>query len=431
MTRYMKRIADEALDFRLETFGAVQVEGPKWSGKTTTAERKAKSILKLQEMVDEDASFINMAKSRPSSLLSGLKPRLLDEWQLVPALRDAVRTDVDKNHSPGLYILTGSNSINEEEVKHSGIGRITRMKMYPMALAESGESSGQVSLSSLFNNPDKGIADCISTLSIEELAFSICRGGWPYSLFLNSDKSKLYIAKDYLNGICNIEISTVDGVRRDGQSTRLLLRSYARHVSETATTTTILRDIDTRPVIKSEKTLSEYLTALEKLFVIEDVPAWCPAIRSKTAIRSGVKRGFTDPSIAAAALGIGPEALLKDMRTFGFLFESLVLRDIRAYTQLLDGHIAYYRDRYGIEADYTIHLDDGRFALVECKLGTHQIDQGAENLKKIRDLIRIANEKKSQAPLREPDLMIIITGGKYAYRRDDGIYVIPIGVLGP
>ena len=228
-----------------------------------------------------------------------------------------------------------------------------------------------------------------------------------------------------------MEISTVDNVRRDAASTRLLLRSYARHISEPATSASILADMEGRPAIRSDKTMGEYISALERLFVIEDVPAWCPAIRSKTAIRSGMKREFVDPSIAVAALGIGPDALLKDMRTFGFLFECLVARDLRVYASPLDGSLSYYRDRYGLEADFTIHLDDGRFALVECKLGSHQIDQGVEHLIKIRDLIRKANEKASQAPLREPDLMIVITGGKYAYRREDGVLVIPIGVLGP
>ncbi len=431
MKEYLKRIADEELEFRLETFGAVQIDGPKWCGKTTTAEMKAKSVLKLQEKIDEEPGFLEMAKVRSRSLLEGDKPRLLDEWQLVPALRDAVRTDADKRSIPGLYILTGSNSVDESKVKHSGIGRITRMKMYPMSLFESGESSGKASLKSLFENPRQEIATSDSELSIENLAFSLCRGGWPYSLSLQSDKSKLFIAKDYLAGLCNVEISTVDGVKRDAASARLLVRSYARHVSEPATFTSIMEDMESRPVIKSDKTLGEYLGAFEKLYVIEDIPAWCPAIRSKTAIRSGVKREFTDPSIATAALGIGPDALLKDMRTFGFMFENLVARDLKVYSSLINGSLSYYRDRYGLEADFTIHLDDGRFALVECKLGSHQIEQGAAHLIEIRDLIRKANERQSQAPLKEPDLMMVITGGKYAYKREDGVFVIPIGVLGP
>ena len=431
MKTYLKRVADEELEFRLETFSAVQIEGPKWCGKTTTAEMKAGSVLKLQEKVDYDPGFLEMAKSHPVSLLAGENPRLLDEWQLIPSLRDAVRTDADRRRTPGLYILTGSSSVDESKISHSGIGRVTRMKMYPMSLAESEESSGTVSLRSLFENPEKEIDVGESQLSIDQLAFAICRGGWPYSLFLNSDRSKLYIARDYLSGICNTEISTVDGVRRYGTTTRLLLRSYARHISEPATQASILADIESRSVIKSDKTLNEYLVALERLFVIEDVPAWCPAIRSRTAIRSGVKREFTDPSIAAAALGIGPDFLLKDMRTFGFLFECLAARDLRVYSSPLDGTLSYYRDRYGLEVDFTIHLADGRFALVECKLGSHQIDSGAEHLLKVRDLIRKANETKEQAPLREPDLMIVLTGGKYAYKRPDGVFVIPIGVLGP
>ena len=428
---YIRRVADDELEFRLETFSAVLIEGPKWSGKTTTAENKATSVLKLQEEIDDDPSFIDMAEAHPSSLLTGDNPRLLDEWQLVPALRDAVRSDADKRRLPGLYILTGSNSVNEKNIRHSGIGRISRMKMYPMSLAESGESSGKISLRTLFENPGMELDAFESTLSIEELAFAICRGGWPYSLFLNSDKSKLFIAKDYLSGICNVEISTIDGIKRDSVSTRLLLRSYARHISEPASFSSIMADMESRPEIRSDKTLASYIEALEKLFVIEDVPAWCPSIRSKTAIRSSSKREFTDPSIAAAALGINPESLLKDMKTFGFLFENLVCRDLRVYISPLGGSLSYYRDRYGLEADFTVHLDDGRFALIECKTGSRQIDQGAEHLIEIKNLIRKANEKAQQAPLREPDLMIILTAGKYAYKRQDGVYVIPVGLLGP
>ena len=430
MDGYLKRVADDELDFLLETFSAVQIEGPKWCGKTTTAEMKAKSVLKLQEEINDDPGFLEMAEARPSSLLPGENPRLLDEWQIVPALHDAVRTDADRRHVPGLYILTGSNSISDSMMRHSGIGRITRMKMYPMSLAESGESSAMISLSGLFGNPMQEIY-AESSLSVEELAFAICRGGWPYSLSMKTDKSKLFIAKDYLAGICSTEISTVDGTRRDPASTRLLMRSYARHISEPASFASIMADMESRPAIRSDKTLMEYLTALEKLFVIEDIPAWCPAIRSKTAIRSSSKREFTDPSIAAAALGISPDALLKDMRTFGFMFECLAARDLRVYSSPIGGSLSYYRDRYGLEVDFTIHLEDGRFALIECKLGSAQFEAGAEHLLKVRELIRKANGNHSQAPLREPDLMIILTGGKYAYRRPDGIYVIPIGVLGP
>lgn len=430
MDKYLKRVADEELKFRLETFGAVQIVGPKWCGKTTTAEIQSNSVIKLQEKLEEP-EFYEMVLSSPSSILKGDNTRLLDEWQMIPSLRDLVRAEVDKR-SPqtGLYILTGSTSVDESRIKHSGIGRISKMKMYPMSLAESGESSGEISLKSLFDNPQQEIEGFESNLTVDELAFALCRGGWPYSLFLSNDKSKLFIAKDYLSGICNIEVTTVDGIKRDGMTTRLLLRSYARHVSEPATTSSILADMESRPVIKSDKTLTEYLIALEKLFIIDDIPAWCPAIRSKTAIRSGVKREFTDPSIAVAALGLNPNSMMKDMKTFGFLFENLVARDLRVYSSVIGGTLSYYRDRYGLEADFVIHLDDGRFALIECKLGSNQIESGASNLIKIRDLIRQRNQSESQAPLREPDLMIVITGGKYAYRRADGVYVIPIGLLG-
>lgn len=431
MKDYLRRVADDDLDFRLETFGAVQIDGPKWVGKTTSAEMKAASVLKLQEEIDQSPGFLEFAKARPSSLLQGARPRLIDEWQLVPAVRDAVRSEVDREGMPGLFLLTGSNSVDLDKLKHSGIGRISRMRMYPMSLFESGESSGSVSLKSLFADPSQDLAVPESTLSIEELVFAICRGGWPYSLSLRTDRSKLQIAKDYIAGVCAVEMSTVDGVRRDALSARLLLRSYARHVSEPASFTTILADLENRHALKSDKTLASYLLALEKLFIVEDIAAWCPAIRSKTAMRSGVKRELVDPSLACAALGLGPEALLKDMRTLGFMFECLVARDLRVYASPIDGSLSYYRDRYGLESDFVIHLEDGRFALVECKLGSHQIDEGAANLLRIRDLIRTANASAHQAPLREPDLMIVITGGKYAYRREDGVHVIPIGVLGP
>ena len=431
MDGYIRRVADDELDFRLETFGAVQIEGPKWCGKTTTAEMKARSVLKLQERIDDDPGFLEMANSHPAALLAGDNPRLIDEWQLVPNIRDAIRSEADRRRTPGLFIITGSNSVPEDKLKHSGIGRVTKLKMYPMSLAESGESTGRISIRRLFDDPSMEIESAESDLTIDGLAFAICRGGWPYSLSLKTDRSKLYIAMDYLSGICNAEISTVDGIKRDAASTRLLLRSYARNISEPATFASILADLDSRPAVGSAKSLGEYLAALEKLFVIEDVPAWCPAIRSKTAIRSGAKREFVDPSIAAAALGIGPDALLAVMRTFGFMFECLVARDLRVYASPIDGSLSYYRDRYGLEADFTLHLEDGRFALIECKLWSHQIEQGADHLKKIRDLIRKANEKERQVPLREPDLMIVITGGRYAYRREDGIFVIPIGVLGP
>ncbi len=426
---YLFRIADTMLQERLEVFGAILIEGPKWTGKTTTAEQHAKSVIKMQDP-DKSDEYINTANIMPSLLLKGEKPRLIDEWQDAPKIWDAVRTDVDTSGGiPGQYILTGSNTVDKAQIKHTGTGRITRMKMYPMSLWESKDSSGEVSIHELFNNSAYDIDGATSKLSIPELIRVACRGGWPATLKMG-EKACMLIAKDYVNSVCENDISAVDGKQRNAKIAKLIMKSYARNISTLAKKSNILADVTgSEDVSLSMDTFDDYVTALEKLFVIQDIDAWCPAIRSKTAIRSAPKRCFTDPSIAIAALGLNAEVLETQLKTFGFIFEQMCVRDLRAYTADFDSHISYYRDRYGLESDLVLHLSDGRYALIECKLGSHEIDDGAKHLLEIKRLIQEHNEGEKQVPLREPDLLITLTGGSMAYTRPDGVKVVPLACL--
>lgn len=428
MAEYLPRIVDNELDMRLEAFGATLIAGPKWCGKTTTGEQKANSILRMQDP-DRQEGYLATAAAKPSLLLAGENPRLIDEWQMAPVLWDAVRVAVDSRQEDGLFILTGSTSVDNSKVMHSGTGRISRMMMYPMSLFESRESSGIVSLKRLFDDTSVDIDGAVSNLSIEELIFAACRGGWPASLRHKSDAAKLLIAKDYIKNICESDISTVDGVQRNPAWTNMILRSYARNISTLAKKTSIYKDISANADSMTSVTMDSYLSALEKLFVIEDIDAWCPAIRSASTIRSGKKRGFTDPSIAVAALGLTPDYLQTDLKTFGFIFECLCIRDLKVYSQALGGKLSYYHDRSNLEADAVLHLDDGRYALIEFKLGSREIEEGAKHLIEIASLVKQYNDKEAQCPLREPDLLIIITGGEMAYTREDGVKVVPIGTL--
>lgn len=428
MKEYLPRVVDEELDLRLAAFGAALIIGPKWCGKTTTGEQKAKSILRMQDP-DRREGYLAAASAKPSLLLKGANPRLIDEWQVAPVLWDAVRTAVDQRQEEGLFILTGSTSVDSSNIMHSGTGRISRMKMYPMSLFESKESNGTISLKKLFEDPCMDIDGITSDLTVEELIFSACRGGWPASLKRRNDAAKLLIAKDYLNNICESDISTVDGVQRNPVWTNLILRSYARNVSTLAKKANIYKDVAANANSMTIVTMNAYLNALEKLFVIEDIDAWCPAIRSATTIRAGKKRSFTDPSIPVAAMGLSPEYLQTDLKTFGFIFENLCLRDLKVYSQKLGGRLSYYHDRYGLEADAVLHLDDGRYALIEFKLGSREIEEGAKHLLEISGLVRKYNEKETQVPLREPDLLLVITGGEMAYSREDGVKIVPIGTL--
>lgn len=427
--KYLHRVADKMLQERLETFGAVLIEGPKWTGKTTTAEQHARSFIKLQDP-DMAEEYLATAATKPSLLLKGEKPRLIDEWQDAPVIWDAVRTAIDNaNGVPGQYILTGSNAVDKTKIRHTGTGRITRMKMYPMSLWESLESSGEVSIKELFDNPDYDIDGATSKLDVPELIRVACRGGWPATLQM-SQKSAMLVAKDYVNSVCENDISRVDGKQRNPKIARQIMRSYARNISTLAKKTNILGDITASGDITiSMDTYDDYVEALEKLYVIQDIDAWCPAIRSKTAIRSAPKRCFTDPSIAVAAMNISTEALEVQLKTFGFIFEQMCVRDLKAYTADFNSRISYYRDRYGLESDLVLHLEDERYALIECKLGSKEIEDGAKHLLEIRRLIQEYNKTEKQVPLREPDLLIVLTGGKMAYTRTDGVKVIPLSCL--
>ncbi len=426
--KYLSRIADKTLDLRLEAFGAVQIAGPKWCGKTTTAERKAKSVIKMQDP-DRRDGYLATARTKPSLLLKGATPLLIDEWQVAPVTWDAVRHAVDERREKGQFILTGSTVIDNDEIMHTGTGRITRMQMYPMSLFESLESDGSISLGRLFEDSDYDIDGQISRLSVEQLIFAACRGGWPASLDEMSENAKLLIAKDYVDEICSKDISRVDKTRRNPTLARLILRTYARNICTLAKKTSMLADVSEEMEGTSMPTFNDYVSALEKLFVIDDIEAWSPAIRSKTVIRTGKKRCFADPSIAVAALGASPRSLELDLNTFGFIFECLCFRDLRAYSQAMGGHLSYYHDRFGLEADAVLHLDDGRYALIECKLGSREIEEGAKHLLEIKRLIAEKNKKEKQIRLREPDLLMVITGGEMAYTREDGVKVIPVGCL--
>ena len=425
---YLNRMADLLLKEHLESSGAVLIEGPKWCGKTTTAMQQAASIIKLQDP-DMRENYFSMASIRPSLLLAGDTPRLIDEWQEIPVLWDSVRTMVDERNDVGQFILTGSNTIDKKSIRHTGTGRIATMEMLPMSLFESRESSGTVSLKTLFDDDRLDVDGKLSPMKLEDLIFVACRGGWPAALIRKTHNAQLAVVKDYLNSVCKTDISSIDGISRDEKLTRLILRTYARNISTLAKKSNMLKDVRANVETCSETTFYEYLTALNKLFVIQDVDACCPAVRSATAVRRGPKREFIDPSIAVAALALSPEMLLQDLKTFGFIFECMCIRDLKAYSQALGGSMFYYHDRYDLEADAVLHLDDGRYALLEFKLGSRDIEEGASHLLEIKRLIREYNEKEKQIRLREPDLLMVVTGGAMAYSRLDGVKVVPLGCL--
>ena len=426
---YLPRVIDNELRDKLNSIGAVLIEGPKWCGKTTSAEQIAKSVLRMQDP-DEFQNNIMMAETKPSLLLKGEKPRLLDEWQVAPVIWDAVRTDIDRSGDFGQYILTGSNSIDTDRIHHSGIGRIDRLIMLPMSLYESKESNGKISLNELFSDKTLDIDGIESDLTIEKLIYASARGGWPVSLNINDEKKSLNAANAYFHGVCNVDCNTIDGTKRNPVRMEAIMKSYARNISTLASDQTILNDIISNDTTMDIKTLKSYLSALERLFVIYEVPAWNPNIRSAGAIRSSNKREYVDPSIAVAALGTTPDELLYDLNTFGFIFETLCIRDLRVYSSSIGGRISYYHDKYGLEADAVLHLQDGKYALIEMKLGGKQIEDGAKHLIKLKELIKNYN-LNNKIKIREPELLIIITGGKMAYTRQDGVKIIPIGCLKP
>ncbi|MDY5432015.1 MAG: DUF4143 domain-containing protein [Candidatus Enterosoma sp.] len=424
MNNYKKRIVDDLLDLKLESFGATLIVGPKGCGKTTTAKQKSKSFIEFQDE-DKRENYLSVAENMPSKLLIGENPRLFDEWQDAPKIWGEIRKSIDDRNETGLYILTGSSSQNVK-TPHTGTTRISTLKMYPMSLYESGESSGEVSLLDLFQR--KEMEFVVSKLTIDKLIHSICRGGWPRALLNKTIRSQLEVANDLFYQTCHRDISAIDGVRRNPLWAEKVLKSYSRNICTLAGTKTIFGDINSTTDM-TKPTYYDYISALENLYIIEDIPAWCPSIRSKGAIRASSKRNLIDPSIAVAALGISPEYFNNDFKTLGFLFESLCIRDLKIYSSIMDGRISYYHDRYGLEADGVLHLKNGRYALLEFKLGTKEIDEGAKHLLEIERLIKEHNKEEKQCPLSLPDLKIVITGSQYGYKREDGVFVIPIGCL--
>jgi predicted AAA+ superfamily ATPase len=417
--KYLKRLGDEELQLALKASGAVLIEGAKWCGKTSTAQQAAESMIFLQDP-DQSASYLALADTKPSLLLTGSTPRLIDEWQMAPVLWDAVRFEVDKRNELGQFILTGSAVPNDNVTAHTGTGRISRIKMRPMSLFESKESNGSISLGDLFNNPLK-INETTSELSIEQIAFAICRGGWPASLQLEG-KAALRMANSYVESVINHDISEVDSVEKNPERVRLLMRSLARNISTIANYSTIIEDIEATDKSISEKTVSTYINALKRIFVVEDLQAWQPSLRSKTAIRTSEKRHFVDPSIATSIMRTEPEGILKDFEYFGFLFESLCTRDVRIYAQANDGDVFHYRDKSGLESDLIVRLRNGKWAAIEVKLGQKQIEEAAANLLAIKN--KIDTEK-----MGEPSFLMILTGGQFAYQRNDGVWVVPLGCL--
>ena len=420
---YRKRLADEVLKDKLEASGAVLVEGAKWCGKTTTSKQIAKSVLYMQEPAQKKQNLL-MADTNPSLLLQGDVPRLIDEWQLAPKLWDAVRFEVDQRDDFGQFILTGSAvPPDTSEISHSGTGRISRMLMRPMSLFESGESSGSISLEGLFNT-DYEVSASVES-DIEKLAFLICRGGWPKAVG-KSIKVALQQAVDYYDAVVNSDISRVDGKERNPERAKLLMRSYSRNIGSQAKFEEIRQDILGNDVDSfSIDTLYDYLNALKKIFVVEDAPAWNPNLRSKTAIRNTDTRYFVDPSIATASMGLGPKDLINDLSTMGLLFENLCVRDLRIYAQSIGGKIYHYRDKSGLECDAVVHLRNGSYGLVEIKLGGDKlIEEGCATLNKFEKII-------DTTKMKSPSFKMVLTGvGNYAFKRPDGILVVPVRSLG-
>jgi len=422
MTKYLPRVYDAVLKKRLASKGAVLIEGPKWCGKTTTAEQHAGSSIYMQKPEDLEQN-LRLAQIAPSVLLAGDVPRLIDEWQVAPSLWDAVRYEVDQRDEFGQFILTGSSvPLKATATSHSGTGRIARMRMRTMSLQESGDSSGAVSLSNLFAGGEMPISR--STGSLLDLAFLTCRGGWPKAVG-QTEAVALQQAFDYVDAVAETDISRVDGISRSAHRARMLLRSYARHVSSQGSLATMLEDLRSSGVEMGESSMAEYVEALRKLYVIEDLAAWSPNLRSKTAIRTSPTRHFVDPSIATAALGAGPQDLVSDLNTFGLVFESLCIRDLRVYADMIDGTVFHYRDKSGLECDAVVHLRNGSYGLIEIKLGGETlVNEGAASLLKLA-------EKIDTQKMKKPSFLMVLTGtGDYSYPRKDGVLVVPVRVFG-
>ncbi len=422
MAKYKQRIADKLLERKLAGKGAVLIEGPKWCGKTTTAEQHANSLLYMTES-GKIEQHLQLARLNPALLLEGKKPRLIDEWQVAPSLWDSIRFESDHSSSLGLFILTGSAvPADLSQVVHTGTGRIGWLRMRPMSLWESEDSTGEVSLEELFTTPAliKGTSD----INLEKIAFLTCRGGWPLAVNMKSDIA-LDQAFDYVDAVEKRDVSLADGINRDPSRTHRLLRSYARHQGSQANYATIKADLQANESESfSEETIASYINALKKIFVIEDSEAWNPNLRSKSAIRTSDTRYFSDPSIATAALGLGPSDLINDLNTFGLIFETLCVRDLRVYAEALNGKVYHFRDKNGLECDAVIHLRNGSYGLVEIKIGgDNLIEEGAKTLKVLAGKIDLDR-------MKSPSFLMVLTAvGTYAYRREDGVYVVPVGCL--
>ena len=423
MKQYKNRVIDRLLADKLEAMGAVLIEGPKYCGKTTTGEQQARSVLYMADPETKDRN-LTMASTNIKRLLAGDTPRLIDEWQIAPKLWDAIRFEVDHRGEDGQFMLTGSAApASTSEIFHSGTGRFGWIKMRTMSLWESGDSTGDVSLGGLFSSENE--VDGTSNLEIRRIAFLVCRGGWPKASLKTNESAALIEAREYVESVCRNDISRVDDVQRNAELARRLMRSYSRHQGSQVSVATILADIKSNEASDTtEATVASYINALKRIFVIEDMAAWNPNLRSKTAIRSSDTRYFTDPSIAAAALGLGPDDLLDDPNTFGLLFETMAVRDLRVYAEALDGQVCHYRDKNGLECDAIVHLRNGRYGLIEIKLGgDNLIEAGATTLKKLAS--KIDTDK-----MKSPSFMMVLTAiGEYAYRRLDGVLVVPIGCL--
>lgn len=422
MAAYKKRILDELLDRKLSGIGAVLIEGPKWCGKTTTAEEKADSILYMNDP-KKSSTYLQLAKMSPQTLLQGANPRLIDEWQLAPTLWDTIRFEVDHRGEDGLFILTGSAvPANTDEIWHTGTGRFARLKMRPMSLWESGDSDGVVSLMSLFEGNQQTTMG--QEKKLEDIAFLVCRGGWPKAT-LQKPSIALDRAYDYYDAVVNTDISRVDHVERNAERTKRLMQSYARFQGSQTAISKIKEDVQANDAMSiDDDTIGSYINALRKIFLIEDMPAWNPNLRSKTAIRTSDTRYFVDPSIAVAALGLGPRDLINDLNTFGLLFETMCVRDLRVYADALGGTVYHYRDKNGLECDAVVHLRNGSYGLVEIKLGGDKlVAEGAASLLKLASKI-------DTTKMKAPSFMMVLTGvGEYAYQRTDGVFVVPVGCL--
>jgi len=422
---YLCRVADELLLRKLRSSAAVLVEGPKWCGKTSTCSQLARSVIYIQDP-DKREMYKKMADTQPSLLLQGETPRLIDEWQTIPVLWDAVRFAADQRQQMQQFLLTGSATplVDDEnkEIEHTGLGRIARLRMRPMSLWESKNSDGQISLKSLFDGTQEmGLFE--NPLTLQDLAFIMCRGGWPGTLTLEKEDA-LEVAYNYVDELIFSDVNKVDGTEKNPDRVRSVLRSYARNISTMTSATTIMADVKANDISITDKTLSCYLTALRRLFVIDDVKAWQPSLRSKTGIRTSDKRHFVDTSIATAVLELTPGSLLEDFNLFGFLFEDMCVRDMRIYLQPLKGDVYHFHDNSGLESDMILRLHDGRWAAVEVKTGSKEIDEAAKNL------ITLSNTVDT-SKVGTPSFLMVLTAGQYAYRREDGVYVIPIGCLKP